>query len=263
MTSYWAVLSAQFRSLLQYRAAALAGLGTQVFWGLIRVMIFQAFFRSTTAEQPMALDDVLTYVWLGQAFLAMMPWNQDNQLRALIRTGNVGYELLRPVDLYGFWYCRSLAFRTAPTLLRAFPLIAFAAVFMGMNPPDSWGAAGSFMASMIGALLLSSAITTLFSITMMWTISGDGVFALAPGIVGLLSGMLVPIPLFPDWAQTALNVLPFRGLVDTPYRFYLGHIPVGDLPLLLAHQVVWGAAIVLFGRWLLSRGLRRLVVQGG
>ena len=262
MISYWAVLSAQFRSLLQYRAAALAGLGTQVFWGLIRVMIFQAFFRSTTAEQPMELGDVLTYVWLGQAFLALLPW-QDNAVRSLIRTGGVGYELLRPVDLYGFWYCRSLAFRTAPTLLRAVPLIAFAGVFMGMDAPASWAAAGAFAASMIGAILLSSAITTLFSITMMWTISGDGVFALAPGIVGLLSGMLVPIPLFPDWAQTVLNILPFRGLVDTPYRFYLGHIPVGDLPLLLAHQMVWVVAIVLIGRWMLSRGLRRLVIQGG
>ena len=36
MRPYWAVLSARFRMLLQYRAAALAGLGTQVFWGLIR-----------------------------------------------------------------------------------------------------------------------------------------------------------------------------------------------------------------------------------
>ena len=128
MISYWAVLSAQFRALLQYRAAAIAGLGTQVFWGLIRVMIFQAFFRSTTAEQPMEVGDVLTYVWLSQAFLALLPWNQDNDLRALIRTGGVGYELLRPVDLYGFWYCRSVAFRTAPTVLRAVPLIAFAGV---------------------------------------------------------------------------------------------------------------------------------------
>lgn len=175
----------------------------------------------------------------------------------------MSYELLRPVDLYGFWYCRALAFRTAPTLLRALPLIAFAGVFMGMDAPASWGAAGAFTAAMIGAILLSSAITTLFSITMMWTISGDGVFALAPGIVGILSGMFVPIPLFPDWAQTTLNVLPFRGLVDTPYRFYLGHIPASDLPLHLAHQLVWIAAIVLTGRWLLSRGLRRLVVQGG
>ncbi len=263
MISYWAVLSARFRALLQYRAAALAGLGTQLFWGLIRVMIFQAFFRSTTAEQPMALDDVLTYVWLGQAFLALLPWNIDSDLRTLIRTGGVGYELLRPVDLYGFWYFRALAWRTAPTLMRGVPLIAFAGIFMGMDAPASWAAAGAFAVAMIGAILLSSAITTLFNITMMWTISGEGVFALVGGGVSILSGMIIPIPLFPEWAQPALNILPFRGVVDTPYRFYLGHVPAADLPLHLAHQLAWVVAIILLGRWLLSRGLRRLVVQGG
>ncbi|MDT7580304.1 MAG: hypothetical protein QOK35_1568, partial [Pseudonocardiales bacterium] len=34
MKPYWAVLSARFRTLLQYRAAAMAGVGTRVFWGL-------------------------------------------------------------------------------------------------------------------------------------------------------------------------------------------------------------------------------------
>ena len=86
---------------------------------------------------------------------------------------------------------------------------------------------------------------------------------LAPAIVTILSGMIVPIPLYPDWAQTILNFLPFRGLVDVPFRLYLGHIPPGELPFLLAHQLAWTLAIVIFGRWVLSRGLRRVVIQGG
>ena len=36
MKPYWANFSARFRLLLQYRAAALAVLATQLFWGLIR-----------------------------------------------------------------------------------------------------------------------------------------------------------------------------------------------------------------------------------
>jgi ABC-2 type transport system permease protein len=31
----------------------------------------------------------------------------------------------------------------------------------------------------------------------------------------------------------------------------------------LLHQLVWTALLVALGRWLLSRGVRRLVVQGG
>ena len=87
MSSYAAILSANFRILLQYRAAAIAGLATQLFWGLIRVMIFEAFYRSTTADQPMNLDQVTTYIWLGQAFIMLLPWNLDRQIHALIRSG--------------------------------------------------------------------------------------------------------------------------------------------------------------------------------
>ena len=263
MTGYWAVASARFRELLQYRAAAVAGMGTQLFWGLIRVMIFEAFYRSSDATQPMEIGEVTTYVWLGQAFLALLPWNLDLNLRNQIRTGGVGYELIRPVDLYAYWFSRSLAWRAAPTLLRAPPLIVFALVVMGMDTPPSWASAGAFAVSMVGAVLLTAAISTLFNITILWTLSADGMLGLAPAVVTILSGMIVPIPLYPEWAQAVLNFLPFRGLVDVPYRLYLGHIPPGELPALLAHQLAWTAAIILLGRWVLSRGLRQVVIQGG
>ena len=174
MSSYAAVMSANFRTLLQYRTAAVAGFTTQIFWGFIRVMIFEAFFRSSTADQPMTVDEVTTYIWLGQAFIALLPWNTDRELDALIRSGLVGYELLRPVDLYNFWLARAIAYRTAPTLLRAVPLLALALLFFGMDLPASPAAGAAFVLSMMGALLISSAFTTLINVTMMWTVSGQG-----------------------------------------------------------------------------------------
>ena len=263
MISYWAILSAKFRSLLQYRSAALAGLITQVVWGLIRVMIFQAFYRSTNSEQPMSGSDVETYIWLGQAFLAALPWNIDTDLRAMIRSGGIGYELVRPVDLYSYWLSRALAWRTAPMLMRAVPLLAFAFLVMGMAPPVSLEAGLAFAASIFAAVLLSSAITTFLNITMLWTITGDGVTQLMFGLVLIFSGMLVPLPLYPDWSQPIINAMPFRGLVDTPYRLYLGHIPLSEFPEVFAHQLIWFLIFMIAGRIALSRGLRRVVVQGG
>ena len=254
MRAYAAVLSANFRTLLQYRAAAIAGFATQIFWGFVRVMIFEAFFRSTTAAQPMNVDEVTTYVWLSQAFIMLLPWNRDSQIHALIRSGHVGYELLRPVDLYNLWLSRSIAFRLAPTLLRAVPLLMLALLFFGMDLPSSPAAGAAFFLSMIGALLISCALTTLLNITIMWTISGVGVANLSYVAVTLLAGFVVPIPFFPEWAQTVINVLPFRGIVDTPYRLYLGHIPPADMLFHLAHQLAWTIALVLIGRWALSRG---------
>ncbi len=74
---YRAVVSARYRMLLQYRAAAFAGLVTQCFWGAIRLMIVAAFYAASTQAQPMSLPDVVVYIWLGQAFFGMLPWNID------------------------------------------------------------------------------------------------------------------------------------------------------------------------------------------
>jgi ABC-2 type transport system permease protein len=65
MRPYIAVLTARIRMLLQYRTAALAGLSTQFFWGLIKVMTFEAFYRSTTAPQPMSFDQVVSYTLMA------------------------------------------------------------------------------------------------------------------------------------------------------------------------------------------------------
>ena len=263
MIGYRALISARFRVLLQYRSAAIAGFTTQIFFGLVFVMVFEAFFRSSTAFQPMTLLEVTTYIWLGQAFLVLLPWNVDQDLKAMVRSDGVTYELLRPLDLYTAWFTRAIAMRTAPALLRSIPLLTIAALFFGLQPPDSPAAAVAFVITMLGALLLRCAITNILSISLMWTISGEGVTGLAPSVVMLLSGMIVPIPFFPDWTQTIIRVLPFSGLVDTPYRLFLGHLPASNLPLLLGHQLIWTGLLVLLGRWMVSRALKRMTVQGG
>jgi ABC-2 type transport system permease protein len=65
---YRGVVSARYRMLLQYWAAAFAGLITQYFWGAIRLMIVAAFYAAATQAQPMSLPEVVAYIWLGQAF---------------------------------------------------------------------------------------------------------------------------------------------------------------------------------------------------
>jgi ABC-2 type transport system permease protein len=270
MRPYLAIVGARFRMLLQYRAAAIAGVWTQVFFGLVLIMVYEAFYAGG-APQPIALPQLASYVWLGQALLAMLPWNTDPEWRELIRKGAIAYELCRPVDLYALWYARTLARRSAPTLLRAAPMIVFAAVVLpavGLDEwrlaaPPSFAAGLAFAAAVVGALALGCALSVLVNLTALWTIAGDGLAVLLTTAVTTLSGMLIPLPLFPDAAQTVLAWLPFAGLVDVPFRIYTGHLPLADVPLALGRQLGWTIALVAFGRWLLGRGLRRVVVQGG
>jgi ABC-2 type transport system permease protein len=261
--SYLALLSAQFRTLLQYRAAALAGLFTQAFFGMVIIMVYEGFYSSSTTTPPLTYAQVVTYTWLGQATLGLIPWNVDPEIRSLIRSGGVAFELLRPLDLYKLWFTRCLARRSAPTLLRALPMLALAYGSMGLQLPPTWACGLLWLAANLGALFLSAAFTTLLSTSLIWTVSGEGTNHLLICLIILCSGLQIPLPFYPAWLIPLLDLLPFRGLYDVPARLYLGHIPSSQALGVLAHQLLWTLALVALGRWVLARGLRRLEVQGG
>lgn len=271
MRPYLAVLSARYRMLLQYRAAALAGIATQLFWGAIRLMIFAGFYASTTRDQPMTLEQVIVYVWLGQALFALLPWRSDAELAGIMRSGNVGYELLRPLDTYHLWYVRSIATLVGPTTLRAIPLTIVAAGLLplvglsdwALRPPPDLAAALLFAAAMAVTVLLSASVLMLVHISMMWTVAAEGANRLLPGVVWVLSGMVIPLPFFPAWLQPFLQVQPFRGIFDVPLRIYSGHLPPGAAMASIALSLGWTAGFIVVGRAIMQRGFRRIVVQGG
>jgi ABC-2 type transport system permease protein len=263
---YLAIVAARFRALLQYRAAALGGLFTQVFFGLVRIMILRAFYAASTTA-PMSLANVTGYVWLGQATLLLVPWRADEDVAEQIRTGNVVYELTRPLDLYGSWFARSVAYRTAPVFLRMLPMFVIAMLVVPagweLAPPPSVTAFVLWLVSFGCAVLLSAALTSLMSVALMWTITSDGLPMLLATCSTMFGGLVIPLPLFPEWLKPVLYALPFAGMLDFPSRIFTGDISAAHAPWAILHQLAWTLALVGLGRWLVSRGIRRLVVQGG
>jgi ABC-2 type transport system permease protein len=263
LCAYAAAWGARFRASLQYRAAAMAGLITQLFWGLMRVMILAAFYESSTGQQPLSLDQVISYVWLGQALLLMQPWYIDREILEEVASGQVVYQLLRPLDIHTHWVCRDMANRLSGVVLRAVPELAIAGLFFGLGPPHSLAAAGAFAATALLALVLSSTLAAAVAVLTMWTVSALGVRQIVGAVAMVLSGMVVPLAFFPEWSQPIVESLPFALMMDTPGRFYTGALPLSALPIALLRGAVWLVILTLLGRWLLSRAKRRLVIQGG
>lgn len=257
--------------MLQYRTAAVAGFFTQCWWGIILVMVLAAFFHGARAHQPISFTQAVTYTWLGQAFLVLLPWSGDPEVGEMVRSGNVSYDRLRPLDTYFYWYVRAMAWMAARVVPRAtlmlvmagliFPLIGLGAWRLRL-PPDA--AAGLLFApALASVVLLSSAMVMLINASVVVTVSDRGVNTLAAPIVILLSGNLLPLPLFPDWMHWFLFLQPFAGLIDIPFRIYVGNL-TGTLALAgLALQIIWIGLLILLGRYLMRRAMCRLQVQGG
>jgi ABC-2 type transport system permease protein len=211
----------------------------------------------------------VSYIWLGQAFLAMLPWAADAEIAAAVESGHVGYERLRPVDTYFLWYARALAWRVANTALRAGPVFVLAALFLPLTAmtqwrwrlPDGIGAAALFVISIALAALLSSAMTVILNIVVTATRTNRAA-AIAMGFTNFFSGLIIPLALFPGWAQQFLLWQPFAGLADIPFRIYSGAL-AGPMALQgLASQLLWIVLLVLIGRMALERVMARIDMQG-
>jgi ABC-2 type transport system permease protein len=266
VSAYLACFRAALQNELAYRAAALAGIATQFFWGLLRIAVFSAFYAASTGPVPLSLQQVIDYVWLGQAFLALLPTRVDPAVAAAVRSGTIAYELVRPVDLHGYWFARAISLKLGPALLRAPPLMICALWLMpesiALRAPESTLALAVFALSITLALLVSACLTVLLDIFTLRALDGEGATMLVFVGSWVLSGM-VPVPLLPAGIATLIEWLPFAAMADLPFRTYVGQIaPESALPVLL-RQLGWVVVLWFAGRSLLAGALRRVVVQGG
>ncbi|MFS3135765.1 ABC transporter permease [Gluconacetobacter sacchari] len=274
-TPYLAAFRARWRTTLRYRAAALAGFVTQCWWGAINIMIYAAFYRMAHggdgAAAPFALHQTITYVWIMQATLALMPWGCDPDIADAVRGGAVAHDLLRPVDLWWWWFCRATARILGRLVPRALLMLAFAGLLLpraglgawALRPPPSIADAALFAVSILLGLALSACIVVLLNIVTVRTLSPAGGNAVITPLALILSGNMLPLALFPGAFQTVLILQPFAGLGDLPCRFWLGTLHGGRAILALGQQAAWLAAVAVAGRAALRRTLHRLEIQGG
>jgi ABC-2 type transport system permease protein len=268
---YLAAFRARFQLLLQYRAAALAGFATQLWWGAIRIMVFAAFYGVHAAAAPISLADAITYVWLGQALLAMSPWVADPEIGQAVRTGGVGYDRLRPLDAYGYWYARSLGWMLARALPRAVLMVLAAGIVLPIvglgawawRPPSGVMAALLFVPAFVLMAALGAAILMVANIIVAASLNERGVNAVLTPLVIVFSGMLLPLDFYPDALRPFLHVQPFAGLVDIPFRIYFADLAGAAALQGLALQAGWTLVLVAIGRLAMERMMRRLEMQGG
>ena len=118
MKKYLSAFCIRWKMETQYRSAAIGGILCQLFFGLILVALYRALYASKPQTLPIAA--VSSYVWLQQAFFRMVTSSEGGMLDS-VRTGGVAYELCRPVNLYGYYFCRDAAFKIVSCGMRAAP----------------------------------------------------------------------------------------------------------------------------------------------
>lgn len=266
MRAYYSYFKSELMVGLQYRAAALAGLSTQFFWGIILSFIYIAFYEHASLAN-FSIKELMCYVWLNQAFFSLIyPALKDNAIMDQIKNGGVAYELCRPYDLYWWWYLKMLSKRYANCMLRCLPVLIFAFILpdgYNLTLPKSILTLLLFFISLFLGTFVITGINMIIQSIAFFTNEDKGISSIFYTFMALLSGMAIPLPLLPDILNTINYLLPFRLICDLAYQTYSGSMALNNILISISMQMIWIFILIFIGKIIMQKVLTKASIQGG
>lgn len=267
---YLAFMRSALLGMLAYRLRYFTGILTYLLYVSIHYFIWAAVFSSGASEPDknlvlngFTLSDMVTYITVAWIARSMCFSNIDWDMEELVKTGQISIYLLRPVNFLGMMLSQAagellfrLVFFTVPISIVIYLLFPIA-------PPAGTAAFALFLITSLLGFLVMAEFNFLVGIAALYFKSIGGLIQSKHYLIQLFSGLLIPLPFFPPWAEVVLKALPFQVITFMPLQFYLGKIaPDQALPALL-QAVGWVAALYIMGQLLWQAAISRLSVQGG
>ena len=229
-------------------------------------MLYKAFYSHTSIE-AINYQELMCYVWLGQAFFALSYIRtKDQDIRDSIINGTVAYELCRPYNLFWWWYLKLLAKRYAAVLLRFSPIIILGMIIpypYGLSLPHSIIAFILFIITIILGSLIVTAFNLIVHFITFFTMQDKGTSSIINTLAELLSGFAIPLPLMPNLIINIGEYLPFRLIGDLPFRVYSGNIATPYAIKSIILQIIWIIILIITGKLIMKKALKKVSVQGG
>jgi ABC-2 type transport system permease protein len=252
-----------FQRQISYRTAALAGLATNFFFGMLRVMVLLALYGQRQEVAGISVQGAVTFTGLTQAvigFLSMFSWYE---LMNTIYSGDVANDLLKPVDFYEFWLANDFGRAMAQLVLRGLPMMVAYALIFGITTPQTAWQWTALAAALFLAWLLSFSWRFIVNLAAFWIPNAVGIGRFVFALSWFLSGFMMPLRYFPDWFVRLSYLTPFPSTINSVVEIYLGVLtPAGMVKALLV-QVAWIVGLFAAGQLVLRTGMRKLVIQGG
>lgn len=251
------------RRALTYRVANLAGLVTNLFFGLLRVSVMTALYGAQTRVQDVPLQAAITFTGLSQALISFLWLFGWTDLMKTVDSGDVASDLLKPLDLFQLWFARELGRSLVNLVARGLPIMLVYAVIMPITAPSDLAQWLAVAVSACLAFVVSFGWRFLVNLAAFWTPNAIGVGRFAFTLSLFLSGFFMPLRFFPDWFVALCRLTPFPSMVNTVVEAFLGVLTGPALMQALAVQAAWAAGLTLACYAALRAGVRRLVIQGG
>ncbi len=252
-----------FLDMLAYRLRYYVGVINYFLSVSVYYFIWKAVFAANPGFGGFRFEEMITYVTVGWIIRSLYFNNIDWDLAMNIQEGKISMEMLRPVNLPLSYIGRALGEAAFRSILLAIPTTIVLAFVFPIQPPASAAHGALFLATLAGSVLLVANINFLIGACALSLTSIQGLLRFKFWMQELLSGLLVPLALFPAPLRKLSSMLPFEHIGYTPIMIYLGKLEWNQTGRILGLEAAWIVALFLISHWVWNKMSEKITIHGG
>ena len=268
LKKYLVFMRSGFQMTIAYRGMLLlwfiGAMISAVLMGLVWWAIYS--FSPESMIAGYAFPQMLMYVILSAVVGEVMYTSTMGSITDDVRAGLIGMRLMKPIN-----YRVQLGFTAMGEFLSRLIIIGIPVLAVGtLTIVFGFGLTGIqwynillFLPACVLSSLMFDAIDFLFGQLAFRTQAMFGVSSMSNIIMSFLSGGIVPVSLFPAWAQTALTYTPFPSLISFPIRIFLGQVGWTEMLIGFAVSIAWIVGINVIAHFAYKSSVKHVVVFGG
>ncbi len=268
MKKYWHVINIGIQNNLTYRFNFLA----RTLFGLIPLIAVLYVWRTIYAGKPpdasvgtYTLAQMISYYLLVTVVDALTAVNEDDwQIAADIKDGNISQFLLKPIDYLAYRLCLFVSGRLTYLAVAAVPLALFIfSLHRYFVLPASWTAFGVFLFSTFLTALLQFFISYALAMLAFWVLEVSTFIFIVFAFEYIASGHLFPLDILPPAFSQALFFTPFPYQLYFPVSVYMGKATGPEMVKGLVLQTLWVVVAYGLARFAWRRGIVKYSAVGG
>ena len=268
MKKYWHVIGIGIQNNLTYRFNYL----TRTLFSFIPLFAMLSLWRTIYLAPGAARtlsgytqEQMIFYYLLVAVVDVLTAVNEDDwQIAADIREGNISQFLLKPIDYLWYRLCLFFSGRIAFIAMASVPLAVFIFCFREyFVGPASATALPAFVISLVLTALLQFFISYTMAMLAFWLLEISTFIFILFAFEYLASGHLFPLDLLPPAIGHALFFTPFPSMLYVPISIYMGKITGTAIGFGLLGQLLWLLLAYVLARFAWRRGIKKYAAFGG
>ena len=229
------------------------------------VFVWKSIYADTTGEIAGYSFGEMVFYFLIVLLVdnLITPTEDEWQIAAEIREGQLSSFLLKPFDFLAYRSCIFVGSRLLYTAVTLLPVLAvfwwFRQYLQWPSQASTWGL---FLISLVMAGAIQFLIAYALAMLAFWILEISTVVFILYSFEYFLSGKLFPLDTVPGVAGTILRLLPFPYEVYFPVAILMGKVQDSRLWEGLAIQALWVLLTFLLASGLWRSGVRRYEAVG-